>query len=311
MPIAFDCPHCGRAYRVADANAGARFACKACAIPIHVPGGVGAPSALGLVPPAAPKAPAGRAAKLPDRAGVARQKPPLAAPQLPGGPKTRGPNFIFLGGAAAMTIGFFLPWISIGMHTTQLNFGGYELPGKFIALIDMSLSMVKSLETEESMEKLSGLRSRAGLLYAIYLIPVLCVLGAIEELTALNKGRNWWWVRAVAAASPVIAFVAIALAFSGFGAPLGEGAYPSPSQGATSSEHSAFDFIGFGVWVTALGFVAAIVGTIVSPKPRSWSAGEQPRSHPPGPPRPAVVPAAQPPVIRPPVPRPPRGERRP
>ena len=37
MPIEFSCPHCNRPYKVADANAGKRFACKQCSQPISVP----------------------------------------------------------------------------------------------------------------------------------------------------------------------------------------------------------------------------------------------------------------------------------
>ncbi len=37
MPIQFSCPHCARAYSIADQYAGKKFACKQCGKPVDVP----------------------------------------------------------------------------------------------------------------------------------------------------------------------------------------------------------------------------------------------------------------------------------
>ena len=119
MPIAFDCPHCGKNYRVADTNAGKRFACKECGNPVTVPGAQAAAAPARQAAPAQRPAGGNRPAPAQRPAPGNRPAAPQSAPPdgtpyggqpaTAQGPKTRAPNFVFLGGAAAMTIGFFLP----------------------------------------------------------------------------------------------------------------------------------------------------------------------------------------------------------
>jgi hypothetical protein len=82
MPIDFNCPSCGKNYKVADTNAGKRFACKQCGKPVEVPAAdtVLAAEPVVVEPPPA-QAPAGRAPRLP---GAGPK--PLGGPRPVGGP---------------------------------------------------------------------------------------------------------------------------------------------------------------------------------------------------------------------------------
>lgn len=277
MPIEFNCPHCQRPYKVADANAGKRFACKQCGNAVQVPGGQPAPAPA---PAARPMARAPGAAPRP--AGPSPQPgapAPYGVQPQDDGPKTRAPNYVFLGGAAAMTIGFFLPWISI---EPLFNFGGYELPGKFMDFVRVIEQFVEPGTPEY--EQVQDIKARGTFLYSMYLIPILCLAAGIEELIAFKKGRNFWWLRAIAAASPVIAFITVMIAFSGL-----SDAGSSPSSGSSpSGGPSVFDILGFGVYICFAGFVAAAVGVFTNPKAKSQGSNQPPRRpRPPGGPRPA------------------------
>lgn len=88
MPIEFSCPNCQKAYRVGDANAGKRFACKECGQPVEVPAAgeqlpqdsgpqVQAPQQQQRAPLQKPKLPGGKGP---------------GGPRLPGGPRPGGPR---------------------------------------------------------------------------------------------------------------------------------------------------------------------------------------------------------------------------
>lgn len=87
MPIQFNCPHCGKDYRVADANAGKRFACKQCGNAIEVPAG-----GVVAAPPASPQVAAPPVAAPPAARGPSGRGPrlPGAGPRGPGGPRPAG-----------------------------------------------------------------------------------------------------------------------------------------------------------------------------------------------------------------------------
>lgn len=309
MPIEFDCTHCRHHYRVADTNAGKRFACKQCGQPVQVPGPQ--PAVVTTPRPAAPGrgAPAPRAAA--PRPAAARPAAPQAGPapygqQVPEGPKSRTPNYVFLGGAVAMTLGFFLPWISIDLLIVKMNWGGYELPGKFMEFVGLAERMADPGTPEY--QQIQDVKGRGTFLYAMYLIPLLCLAAGIEELLAFKKARNFWWLRAIAAASPIIAFITVLIAFSGLSDPAGGASSGGSSGGGDSS--ILFKILGIGVWISLLGFMAATAGIFTSPKPKSAQAAVARRPRPPGAPRPAAAPGGVAP--RPQAgPRPPAGPRGP
>lgn len=287
MPLEFDCPHCSHHYRVADTNAGKRFACKQCGQPVQVPGPQArvapapAPAPRPAVPGRSPSAPRAVA----PRPAAAQAAPAPYGQQAPEGPKSRAPNYVFLGGAVAMTLGFFLPWISIDLVIVKMNWGGYELPGKFMEFVGLAEKMTDPGTPEY--QQIQDIKGRGTFLYSMYLIPLLCLAAGIEELMAFKKARNFWWLRAIAAASPIIAFITVMIAFSGLSEPGGGASSGGGSGGGDSS--MLFKILGFGVWISLLGFIAATAGIFTSPKPKSAQPAMVRRPRPPGGPRPAVA----------------------
>lgn len=201
----------------------------------------------------------------------------------------RKPNFIFLGGAAAMVLGFILPWFSVSVGPTSLNWGGWELPIQFNKLLRPFLDLAdKAMEPgDPDRGKLDAMKTALSSLYAVYLIPVLCSAGVVDELLAFKKGRNWWWMRAIAAASPIIAFVVVATAFGALVAEIGVGGGgatdPEGGQAVGKDGPSVFSVLGFGVYVSFAGFAAATVGIFLVPKvPKAAEPGAAPAARPAG-----------------------------
>jgi hypothetical protein len=85
MSIDFNCPNCGRNYKVADTNAGKKFACKDCGNPVQVPATSTAPQvappppAVIAPPPPAARGPSGRGPRMPGARPM--------GPRGPGGPR--------------------------------------------------------------------------------------------------------------------------------------------------------------------------------------------------------------------------------
>lgn len=331
MPIVFQCQYCAREYRVADTNAGKRFACKQCGQPVLVPG----PSADEPQPAAAPaRAPGAAGPGVPrpradQQPAIAAEptgaqaramrprdaQPSIAAEPMPGpmhggpthapmhganpygaapqaaGPMKRKPNFIFLGGAGAMLLGFFLPWISIDAGFIKFSWSGYEIPSMMNKAVEAAVNFVEGFsdgQDSPELEKIRSLKTRVLFTYSLFLIPLLSIAGSVEELTSAPKGRNRWWARALTAAAPLIAIITVIIAFSGLTDPSGS---DTPTRETTSSDGpSIFEFIGVGIYLSFAGFVAATVGIFVVPKPMPARAPMMPRSRQPmGGPRPGMV----------------------
>lgn len=298
MPIEFSCPNCARPYKVGEANAGKRFACKQCGNAIQVPD-EGVQSTAPATSPAAAAPVAAAGARRPPgagRPGVAQRPQSAIRPygaQAGARKLGRKLNFIFLGGALAMILGFFLPWISIDAGILKISMGGYELPAQFNKMISFADKFLEAfddpeLQNDPEMKKvrdqISDLKTRGLFLYAIYLIPILTLAASIEEFLAARKGRNLWWLRSIAAASPIIAYIVVWVAFSGLDQ---SGTESAPTPSPAGSEFDLMKVIGIGVWISMIGFVASVVGIFVAPK--APKEGE-PGASAPGPRRPPAAP---------------------
>ncbi|MDC1141749.1 hypothetical protein OAU50_01535 [Planctomycetota bacterium] len=197
----------------------------------------------------------------------------------------RGLNFVFLGGAACMLIGFILPWISIDAGNMSISMGGWEIPIEINKAISQLIAMLQgsSGQDPEQLEKLQSLKTTVSSLYAVYLIPILCIGAAVVEFITFKKGRNWWWSRAVATVSPIIAFIVVFIAFTAFAAQMGLDSSSGPSPAGSpkpSGGPSMFDVMGAGVYISFIGFLAAAVGIFTNPKPKPTAPARPRRPRP-------------------------------
>lgn len=259
MSIEFRCGNCQQAYRVADTLAGRRVACKKCGQPVAVPALPGPEVAAAAPIPAQPAPVARPQASAPY--GVS------AVSGTPGsGRMKRGANIVFIIGAAAMFLGFFLPWISIDAGIMTMNWGAYQMPYAFNSLLDMLINILKDVtdpEGKKTLEQLKDVRARGNFLYVVYLIPALTLGAVVEEFFALGRGRNSWWLRALAATSPIIAFIAVTIAFSGL-----ESSQPKQSR-PDSNPFELFKLLSTGFYISAAGFLVATAGIFTSPKAKA------------------------------------------
>ena len=178
----------------------------------------------------------------------------------------RGPNLVFIGGAALLIVGFILPWLSIG----PLSFGGAQIPFEMSRYFDMAEASLESNQhmAEEDVKAFRAARTAFKSLYAIYLIPVLCIVALLDEFVSMKRGRNRWWLRAFAAASPLISFVLVIIVFAIVAEQMGTSRSVS-GQETRGSSADVFKFIGIGIWLAAAGFIVSVAGVFTSPRPRA------------------------------------------
>ncbi|MCA8915583.1 MAG: hypothetical protein KDB90_09235 [Planctomycetes bacterium] len=340
MPIEFNCPFCGKHYRVADANANKRVKCKECGTPVTVPD----TSGLSLEDTAqmrklrnAPTEilPANRPTKsvsaLPkgairkvnvpsDTAKISSAKPAtrtaqrkpepepdvklpggkLPAGKLPGGlkappglpkgatrigktraipegPKTRRWNFVFMLGALALIVGFFLPWANIGLPQFEGSVAGFEL-GWRAADVAAAIRLEGLYPDNAIVEALHSTPNNALVMFALYLVPVLALYAIIDELRSAGKGKSHWWIRILAALSPLLAlgvvYIALREPVDSFIASdgLSIGQYDTSAMIATLAP-GAYTMLG--------GLLFALLGIVIAPKvkkpttPASQPTGNQ------------------------------------
>jgi hypothetical protein len=99
--------------------------------------------------------------------------------------------------------------------------------------------------------------------WAVYLIPLLALIGFIDELQSARRGRNRWTFRTLNTISPVLAAAIIYAAF--------ELIYSEATGLQSNSSHApSGDPIlewSWGLGVLALGMAVSLVGVFTSPSP--------------------------------------------
>lgn len=283
MAIRFNCPHCGREYRVKDDNVGRRFRCKSCNEIAEVPltSGTGDTTRIHKpvkkkysetvkldkeAPAPQPKLPAKTVAKPKLPTGL-KPKPKLAKPlgdgpkrELAPVPRTRRWNFIFILGALAMLVGFFLPWF-----TPDLPDRDGALPGAMLPL--EAYRMVVTARDHglygdnPVIEAMHASPTAMFAFFAMFLVPLLALYSIIDDIRSAGKGRSHWWYRLLTALSPLIAAAAVYFAFRpGFDAWLSAGGIDTLDLDAT------FNAVSYGVYTFAGGWVLALLGVVLRPK---------------------------------------------
>ncbi|MCC6465506.1 MAG: hypothetical protein IT463_09230 [Planctomycetes bacterium] len=228
---------------------------------------------MGNARPAAPR-PAGSIA--PAQGGGVRPYGQQAAEGAAPASGPRGINVFLVVGGAAMLLGFVLPWISIDIIIFKLSWSGAELPFKLNEAMDQMMGVLGDSADAETKSKLDSIRSTMSSLYAVYLIPVLCVAALVDEFLAFKKGRNRWWMRALAAASPILAYIVVYIAFVALAEKLGLGGDKTPAK-PDKDTPSMFSVLGVGAYVSLLGFLATTASVFLCPKRKKAAAPLAPR----------------------------------
>lgn len=286
MAIKFDCPHCGRVYRVKDDNVGRRFKCKDCGQIAQVPVTSGSGDTTKINRPArkkysetvkldkdepAPKLPPKTAAKPRLPSGL-KSPPKLGKPlgsgprhDLPEAPKTRRWNFLFILGSLAMLAGFFMPWF-----TPDLPDRSGALPGALIPL--EGYRMVETAHEiglygdNPVIAAMHASPTSMFVLFLMYLVPLVALYGVIDDIRAAGKGKSHWWYRLLTAVSPLLAGAGVYFVFrTGFDAWLGTGGLDILDFEAT------FHAVSFGIYTFAGGWLLALSGVFLRPKVKGAS----------------------------------------
>ena len=219
-------------------------------------------------PEPAPKLPGGKLppGKIP---ATLQGKPKLAglksAPgrtQIVEAPKKRRPNFIFILGALAVCVGFFLPWFTVSIPHFEGGVAGFQL-----ALQGSDLATAMALDgvyaDNAVVRAISGKPDLALVFFALYLIPALVFYGAVDDIRCAGKGKGRWYVRLIVALSPALAGAAIYVALrehvDAFLAAGGIGSL-SIDQDATIAA------LGPGLYTFAGGWLLLLLGVVIAPK---------------------------------------------
>ncbi|MCB9894940.1 MAG: hypothetical protein H6839_10865 [Planctomycetes bacterium] len=320
MPIEFNCPFCGKHYRVADANANKRVKCKECGTPVTVPDASGlsledtaqmrklrnAPTEIlpanrpnksmsalpqGAIrkvnvpsdtariskqPPSRPPQPEPDAkppgGKLPAGKLPSGLKAPPGLPKgatrvsktrtMPEGPKKRGLNFVFLLGALALIVGFFLPWANVGLPQFEGGVAGFEL-GWRAADLAAAIRLAGLYPDNPIVDALHKTPNNALVMFALYLIPVLALYAIVDELRCAGKGKSHWWIRLLAGLSPALA---LGVVYAALREPI------DAFMAADGLSLSRYDTgamiatIGPGAYTMLGGWLFALLGIVVAPK---------------------------------------------
>lgn len=181
---------------------------------------------------------------------------------LPEAPKKRRPNFVYILGALAVVVGFFLPWFNASLT----HFDGSLAPFQFaLSGSDLVSAMViDGVHTDNAVvQALHANPDSALVFFALYLIPVLALYAAVDDLRCAGKGKGRWYLRLLGALGPLLACGAIYLvmrdSIDAFMAGGGLGAL-SVDRDATIAA------IGPGLYTFAGGWLLMLLGVVLAPK---------------------------------------------
>lgn len=214
-------------------------------------------------PPAPPKGklPGGRMpTNLKERPGLPTDaKVPGATRALPEAPKKRGLNFVLLLGSLALIAGFFLPMFTPDLPTFSETVFAFQLP----LVADNIAIAVNSADVYSDVALFGVLQAHpdyALALFALYLVPVLALYAAIDELRCAGKGKSHWWLRILSALSPAVALGILYFVFR------------DSLQNVTPELFEAVDTsatlagLGPGVWTLLGGWFFSLLAIVIAPK---------------------------------------------
>lgn len=226
-------------------------------------------------PPKGPLPPARKPTGLKSPADLPAAAKPAAAREMPEPPKSRMVNFLLLLGSAAMCAGFFLPWFTPDLE----GFGpiaGFAVPLKAAELVG-ALQEAEPFGENSLISAMHDSSIEFFAFFALYLIPLLALYAAIDDLRFAGKGKSHWWVRILAALGPVMALAALYASFKyGIDAWL---AADGPAALAIDPV-ATVQAVGYGAWVLLGGWLLTALSIVVRPKVkyRGMEASKAPKS---------------------------------
>lgn len=211
-------------------------------------------------------------------------KAPGGTRAMPEAPKKRSLNFVLLLGVTAMITGFFLPWFTPDLPDFSEGVAGFMLPLKCRAIVSalfgadlyVELPLVSTLQTTAD----SSLS-----LFALYLMPVLLLYAAIDELRCAGKGKSHWWVRILAMLSPVVVLGVLYVIFRESLQNMNTDQLGPIDSSATLAA------VGPGAWTLLGGWLLTSLSVVLAPKVKKPKLPEvpadkgAPASSPPGKPK--------------------------
>ena len=181
---------------------------------------------------------------------------------LPETPKKRRPNFVFMLGAVAVVVGFFLPWFTVSLTHFEGSVALFQFPLKGGDLV--SAMVHDGVYADNAV--VQALRSKpdsAMVFFALYLIPALALYAAIDDLRCAGKGKGRWYLRLIGALSPVISCAAVYLILrDGVDAFFAAGGIGSLNINTSAT----LGALGPGVYTFAGGWLFMLLGVVLAPK---------------------------------------------
>jgi hypothetical protein len=204
--------------------------------------------------------------KLKPAAGKTRSLPPEA-------PKKRMVNLVLLLGAAALIVGFFLPWFTLQVKGFSDPVAGFQVPllaPDFASALDAA-----GYGENPVVAALVASKVEIFVLFALYLIPLVALYGVINDIRCAGKGKSHWWTRILVFLFPAVVGAAVYFMFrAAFDAWLAQG-----GPGALDIEPTeALGAIGPGTWVFLGGWFLTLLAIVIAPKVKKPAAAPLPQS---------------------------------
>jgi hypothetical protein len=179
---------------------------------------------------------------------------------MPEAPKKRMVNFVLMLGAAAMIVGFFLPWFTPALAGWE-PVAGFMLP---LRVDELAADLHKDGVYTDNVIVTAVLTNTTAVFafFALYMLPILALYAVIDDIRSAGKGKSHWWIRLLAALSPLLAAAAVYFAFQ---APITE----LINTGGVDLDHDeTLAAIGPGTYTLLGGWLFLLLAIVIAPKVR-------------------------------------------
>jgi predicted Zn finger-like uncharacterized protein len=175
---------------------------------------------------------------------------------MPQAPSRRWPNIMLMIGAAAVIVGFFLPWFDPGIEGFD-PIAGFMLPLKANDLVS-AIHEGGLLGDNPVVDAMDGDKTAMFAWFAVYLLPVLALYAVIDDIRNAGKGKSHWWIRILAVLGPVIAAAAVYFAF--------RPAFDALTTDGLSALQPEIAAIGPGAYTSAVGWLLLLMSVPLAPR---------------------------------------------